>query len=230
MTETSGRGRAVLVAGGTEFESRDAALFRAIAETGSVAKAASELGRSRPRALSRIETLEAAFGDLVDRQRGGTAGGGSRLTPTATELVARYERLQAAITAAAQVPETVLSGRVDAVSGELADVSTEIGTIRGLHDGVEPADEIQLRIGADALTLLDPRADPEPSATSARNRRAGVVSAVDHGETVGTVAVDIEGTMFHALVTEESVARLALQPGREVVLTWKATATRVTAV
>ena len=56
------------------------------------------------------------------------------------------------------------------------------------------------------------------------------MSAVDHGETVGTVAVDIEGTMFHALVTEESVARLALQPGREVVLTWKATATRVTAV
>lgn len=230
MTETSGRGRAVLVADGTEFESHDAALFRAIDKTGSVTKAASELGRSRPRALSRIETLEAAFGELVDRQRGGTAGGGSRLTTTATELLAYYERLQAAITATAQVPETVLQGCVDSVSGELTELSTSIGRVRGLHDGVGPDDEIQIRISADAITLLDPTADPEPNATSARNRRAGVVCGINHGKTVATVDVDIEGTIFHALVTEESVNRLDLQVGREVVIIWKATATRVTVV
>ncbi len=230
MTETSGRGAAVLVADETEFESRDAALFRAIDEMGSVAKAASELGRSRPRALSRIETLEAAFGELIDRQRGGTAGGGSRLTTTATELLARYERLQAAITATAKAPETVLQGKVDSMCGELADVSTAIGTVRGLHDGLEPDDKVQIRISADALTLLDPVVDPEPNTTSARNRQSGVVGGINHGETVATVHIDVEGTIFHALVTAESVDQLDLQVGREIIVTWKATATRVTAV
>ena len=230
MSETSGRGRAVLVADGTEFESRDAALFRAIAETGSVAKAASELGRSRARALSRIETLEAAFGDLVERQRGGSAGGGSQLTETATDLLARYDRLQSALTATAQVPETVLGGTVVSVDGELAELSTDIGSVRGLHDGVSPGDETQIRISADAITLLDPAADPEPNATSARNRRTGEVTSIDHGETVATVGVDIEGTTFEVLVTEDSVDRLELQAGREVVITWKATATRVTGI
>ena len=227
MDESSGHGRAALLRSGVEFDERDVALLQAIDDTGSIAKASTELGRSRARDLSRIETLESAFGDLVERRRGGSDGGGSRLTDTARRLLNRYERLQAALSATARVPETVLDGTVSSVSGELADVQTTVGTVCGLHHGVAAGDTVQIRIGADAVTVLDPDADPEPSATSARNRLSGAVTGLDRGETVCTVAVDVEGTTFRALVTKESVDRLELAPGRAVVLTWKATATRL---
>jgi molybdate transport system regulatory protein len=41
------------------------------------------------------------------------------------------------------------------------------------------------------------------------------------------VTVDIGGTHFEALVTEESANRLDLAPERDVVISWKATATRL---
>ncbi|MFW6045640.1 MAG: LysR family transcriptional regulator, partial [Natronomonas sp.] len=110
MDSTDGRARPVLVADDVEFDGRDASLFREIARTGSVARASSNLGRSRARALTRIETLEAAFGELVDRQRGGQTGGGSRLSENANQLLDRFDRVRAAVTASAQVPETVLRG------------------------------------------------------------------------------------------------------------------------
>ncbi|MBP1921910.1 molybdate transport system regulatory protein [Halorubrum alkaliphilum] len=227
MDEPSGHGRAALVREGVEFDERDVSLLRAIDETGSIAKASTDLGRSRARELSRIETLESAFGDLVERSRGGSGGGGSTLTDTARQLIHRYERLQTALSATAQVPETVLDGTVSSVSGELADVTTTVGTVRGLHHGVAPDDAVQIRIGADALTVLDPAADPEPGSTSARNRLPGAVSGIVRGETVCTVGIDIDGTTFRALVTAESADRLELVAGRDVVITWKATATRL---
>ncbi|TKX77536.1 ABC transporter, partial [Halorubrum sp. SD626R] len=53
MSGTTGQGRAALIEDDVEFDGRDAALLGAIHETGSVAAAASDLGRSRARALSR---------------------------------------------------------------------------------------------------------------------------------------------------------------------------------
>lgn len=225
--EASGKASAALLCDGVEFDARDARLLQEIDETGSVAKASSNLGRSRARDLNRITELEAVFGELVERRRGGSDGGGSRLTGNAKRLVNQYERLQVALTATAQVPETVLDGTVTNVSGELADVRTTAGVIRGLHDGVDSDDEIQARIGADAITVLDPEADPHPDSTSARNRLTGTVTGVDRGETVFTVKIEAEGEIFRALVTEESAHRLELRRGRDVVLTWKATATRL---
>jgi molybdate transport system regulatory protein len=223
--ETAGQGRAALVSGDVEFDAGDAALFRAIGRTGSVARAAEVLGRSRARALTRLETLEAAFGAGVERQRGGSDGGGSRLTEEATAVLARFSRLQAALSATATVPETVLRGTVTAVDGELATLSTGVGPVQGRHGGASMGSTLQARIGADAVTLVAPDADPAPDATSARNRRTGTVSSVDRGETVATVRVDVDGTTFRPLVTTDSADRLDLSPGRAVVLTWKATAT-----
>lgn len=224
---TDGQGAAALVSNGVEFNRRDATLLREIDRTGSVARASSNLGRSRPRDLSRIETLEDAFGELVERRRGGSGGGGSQLTDTAQALLARYQRLQAALTATAQVPETVLRGRVTELSGELADVDTPVGPVRGLHDGVAVDEQVQVRVGADSITLLDPGSDPEPDATSARNRLVGSITAIDRGETVLTVRVAVDGVEFRALVTDDSVSKLGLAVNRKVVLTWKATATRL---
>lgn len=222
-----GQGAAALVCEGVEFDERDQTLLREIDRTGSVAAASSNLGRSRPRDLDRIETLEAVFGELVERRRGGSGGGGSQLTDTGDQLLARYERLQVALTATAQVPETVLQGTVTDLSGELAEVDTPVGRVRGLHDDVTVGDQLQVRVGADSITLLDPGSDPEPDATSARNRLVGTITGIDRGETVLTVHVAVGDADFQALVTDNSAQRLDLHENREVVLTWKATATRL---
>lgn len=227
MTDVRGRGEAALVESDIEFTARDATLLRTIDKTGSVASASAELERSRARALSRIETLESAFGMLVERRRGGSGGGGSRLTDGARELLNRYDRLAAALDAAAAIPETVLSGTVNSIDGEIATVETAIGTVRGIGRGLSVDDRVQVRIGADAVTVNDPDRDAEPDATSARNRRAGSVRSIGGGETVLEAAIDVDGTTFTALVTRESADRLGLAVDRTVVLTWKATATRL---
>lgn len=238
MNETAGRGRAALIEGDAEFDGRDATLLRAIHEAGSVAGAASELGRSRARALSRIEALEDAFGTLVERRRGGEGGGGSRLTAAGRDLLDRYDRLQAVLAATASVPETVLDGTVASVDGELADVDTAVGRVRGLHDGSSAdgartgtavGDAVQVRIGADAVTIHDDSVGMDPDSTSARNRLRGAVVAIESGETVSTVRVDVEGTPFRVLITAESASRLDLSVGDEVAIRWKATATRLVA-
>jgi len=248
----AGRGSAALIEGDAEFDGRDAALLRAVHEAGSVAGAAAELGRSRARALSRIESLEEAFGRLVERRRGGSGGGGSRLTDAGRGLLDRYDRLQAVLAATASVPETVLDGTAASVDGELADVDTAVGAVRGLHDGTDDADDsgdaddnndaddendardrvavgdaVQVRIGADAVTIYKGDVGVDPDATSARNRLRGEVVGIDAGETVSTVAVAVDGVTFRALITAESAARLDLEPGDEVAIRWKATATRV---
>lgn len=227
MDEPSGQARAALVRENVEFDERDVTLLREIDETGSVAKASTNLARSRARDLSRIEELESVFGGLVERHRGGSGGGGSRLTANATRLLNQYERLQVALSATAQVPETVLEGSVRSVAGELADIETSVGTIRGLHDGVTPDDVVQVRISADSITVLDPAADPPADSTSARNHLSGTLVEIERGETVFTIHIDVDGTTFCALVTEDSTNRLGLTEGRDVVLTWKATATRL---
>lgn len=227
MTGAGGRGRAALLHGETEFDTSDATLLRAIDESGSVAKASSDLGRSRARALGRLETLEAAFGHLVERERGGSGGGGSRVTAQGFELLDRYDRLAAALQATAQVPETALRGTVTSVDGELADVDTAVGRIRGVHDGAAVGDRIQVRVGADAITINEDGAAPAPDATSARNRLRGTIANIERGETVFTVGVDANETRFRALVTADSASQLRLQKGAHVLLTWKATATRL---
>ncbi|TKX48203.1 ABC transporter [Halorubrum sp. SD690R] len=259
----AGRGRAALIEDGVEFDGRDAALLRAVDAAGSVAGAASELGRSRARALTRIETLEDAYGTLVERRRGGEGGGGSRLAASTRDLLDRYDRLQAVLAATASVPETVLDGTVAAVDGELAVVDTPVGELSGLHGGtvddedaddgtdgrdaddgadggaVAVGDAVQVRIGADAVTVNDAANAVDPDATSARNRLAGRVSRIDSGETVSTVRIVVEpvdrgGTddaavEVAALITAESINRLGLAPGDPVSLRWKATATRLVA-
>ncbi len=228
MAEPSGQGRAALVRDGVEFGERDVALLKEIDETGSVAKASTSLGRSRARDLSRIDELESVFGDLVERYRGGSGGGGSKLTDNATRLLNQYKRLEVALSATAQVPETVLEGTVSNISGELADVTTNVGAVRGLHDGVVRDDPVQVRVGADSITVLDPTADPDPDSTSARNHLTGTITDIEKGKKVYTVAIGVDDTIFQALVTRDSADRLELTEGRTVILTWKATATRLT--
>lgn len=207
------------------LDDRDVALLQAIAAEGSLNAAAESLGRSFSHAQRRIVELEDAFGSLVERQRGGSGGGGSELTGTARELLRRFRRLETGFEGVAEVAETVLVGEVVERDGELATVETDAGRVRALVPEGEGTVELALR--ADAVTLTDPGDAPDADETSARNRFPGEVEDVESGERIARVAVDVGAARpVLALVTEDSRERLGLEPGAEVVVSFKATATR----
>ena len=71
-----------------------AALLDGVAETGSLAASAARLGVPYRTAWTRLKDIEAGLGfKLVDTQTGGSAGGGSTLTPAAREVLARFHRV-----------------------------------------------------------------------------------------------------------------------------------------
>ena len=213
--------------GEVTFSERDADLLEAIEEHGSVNRAADALGRSYSRSQRRLDALEAAFGDLVERTRGGAGGGGTRVTAAGHSLLDRFQRLETGFAAVAEVTETVIEGTVIDRDGEIATVQTAAGPIRAL---VPPrAEEVEVGIRADAVTLQAPEDAPPADATSARNRFDGTVVSVTSGENVGQVAIDVGAeTPLTVLVTATSRERLDLEPDRSVVATFKATAARCT--
>lgn len=78
------------------------ALLEAIAEAGSIAAAARQIGMSYRRAWLLVdETNKALRKPVVGTAAGGTRGGGTVLTPTGQELVERYRALEAAARKAA---------------------------------------------------------------------------------------------------------------------------------
>ena len=214
---------------GVTLDGSDVELLRAIDRAGSLNTAAAELGRSYAHAQRRVVELEEAFGSLVERQRGGSGGGGSTLTETADDLLAAFERTRTGFEGVAGVAETVLTGPITGREGELVTVETDAGPVRALvpdGDGV-----VQLSIRADAVTLTDPDDTPVPEHTSARNRFPGTIRGIEAGERIARVAVDIGvDDPLLALVTEDSREKLGLTVGSDVVASFKATATRGTPI
>ncbi|MFW6436343.1 MAG: TOBE domain-containing protein [Halococcoides sp.] len=173
-----------------------------------------------------MTTLEEAVGPLVDRQRGGPSGGGSTLRPAAHALIARFARLRVALAGTATVERTVLAGTVSERDGELATVETPIGPIRGLCSG--PGETVDVIVRADVVTLHRPDSAPPAADTSARNRFRGTIAALDRGETVATASVAVgESVTLPAIVTMDSVDLLDLEVGSDVVVSFKAAATRI---
>ncbi|PSP66607.1 molybdenum-binding protein [Halobacteriales archaeon QH_8_67_27] len=210
------------------FDGRDAALLRAVAAHGSLNAAASALGRSYSRAHGRIGDLEAQAGPLVERERGGSEGGGSRLTENARELLAQFERLQAALEGTATTERLVLDGTVRERDGDLVTVETAAGTVRAL--ALTTADDVQASFRSDAVTLHAPESAPGESETSARNRFEGDVLSVERGDGTALVRVDVgAGDPLVVRVTATSLRELALSAEDRVVASFKATATRATA-
>jgi molybdate transport system regulatory protein len=76
-------------------------LLLLIAESESLAKAASAMGLSYRRAWGKVKEMEANLGvPLVSSEVGGTGGGHTTLTPEAANLVAAYGRFQQRMAAA----------------------------------------------------------------------------------------------------------------------------------
>jgi molybdate transport system regulatory protein len=72
-------------------------LLAAIADTGTIAGAARQLGMSYMRAWSLVRTMNQCFrAPLVDASRGGGSGGGAALTSTGREVLALYRRMETA--------------------------------------------------------------------------------------------------------------------------------------
>nr|WP_321170432.1 TOBE domain-containing protein [Halobaculum sp. DT92] len=146
--------------------------------------------------------------------------------------MARFQRLTAALAGTAGAAESVFGGVVTGRDGELALVDTDAGPLRALAVG-DPApaagDRVEASVRADAVTLHDPAETPSPDATSARNRLTGVAIAVERGDAVVDVRVGVGAPEpVAALVTVDSADRLGLAVGSEVVVSFKATATRAT--
>jgi len=213
----------------------DVEMLRAIDDCGSLSGAADALGRSYPHLQQRVVALEEAIGPLVERTRGGADGGGSSLTETARELLARFDRLVAAYEGVARVDETVLSGPVVDRDGELATVETPVGDVLA----VVPTDAASaaVTIRSDAVSLHTPSDVPRAEGTSVRNRFSGAVAWLDTGDAVARVGIDLEAEHdssgdgdeppeLVALVTRQSVETLGLEPGRSIVASVKATAAR----
>ncbi len=70
-------------------------LLEGIAATGSIAAAGRRMGMSYKRAWMLVEELNRMFAaPLVESSRGGTRGGGARLTPAGETALGLYRRLE----------------------------------------------------------------------------------------------------------------------------------------
>jgi molybdate transport system regulatory protein len=78
-------------------------LLDAIARTGSIRAAATELEMSYMRAWTLVKTMNAAFrAPLVEKERGGAAQGGAQLTKEGTEVLRLYRAIEAKATRASE--------------------------------------------------------------------------------------------------------------------------------
>jgi molybdopterin-binding protein len=57
---------------------------------------------------------------------------------------------------------------------------------------------------------------------SARNKLSGKVVAINHGEAIANVELDIDGQRLVASITVEAVKELGLEPGAQVLAVIKA--------
>jgi molybdate transport system regulatory protein len=217
-----------LAIGETTVTGRDIEMLRAIDRFGSMHRAADELGRSYPHLQRRVVELEDAIGQLTRRARGGKDGGGTELTADALDLIRRFERLRVELSGVTSVPESIIEGTVTDQYGELATVRTAAGEISARVP--EAAEDVEIAVRADAVVLMDPHS-PSDGHTSLRNQIRGVVSELDIEDATATVTVEIaDSVTITSVVTEESVDRLDLEEGTDVIAAFKTTAARATAL
>jgi len=208
----------------TTVTGRDVEMLRAIDRCGSMHGAADELGRSYPHLQRRVVELEEAVGQLTRRSRGGREGGGTELTADALALIRQFERLAVELSGVTTVPESVISGTVVAQDGDLATVRTPAGEITARVP--TPATEVEVAVRADAVVLMQPRSASQGH-TSLRNQLPGTVSDLVVEGRIATVTVAVaDDVALESVVTEESVDRLGIEAGDEVVAAFKTTAAR----
>lgn len=214
-----------LAADGVTIDRRDIEMLDAIERWGSLQRAADELGRSYAWLQRRLVEIEDAVGELTERRRGGSGGGGTELTETAHELRRQFDRHETELEGVAQATESVFSGTVRDRTGELATVETAAGPIVALVP--EGATDVQVTVRSDAVVLGNPEESLRADETSLRNRFTGVVEGVKTGETIARVTIRLDGDAeLEALITGASADRLGIVVGDPIRTSFKATAAR----
>lgn len=203
---------------------RDVEALQAIDQHGSMYTAADELGRSYPHLQRRIVELEDNIGSLTTRVRGGKDGGGTELTTDARNLIRKFNRLRVELSGVTTVTESVISGTVVERHGELATVETDAGELTARVP--EETVDVEVAVRSDAVALVLPEAVSRDT-TSLRNRLEGPVTNIDVDDTITTVTVAVaDNVTIESVITTESLTRLDLSTGCNVVAAFKTTAAR----
>ncbi|MGY9048604.1 MAG: winged helix-turn-helix domain-containing protein [Rhodobacterales bacterium] len=94
-------------------------LLERIRDTGSIAAAGRSMAMSYKRAWMLVEEMNGAFKDpLVDSTRGGSKGGGARLTETGAEVLHQYRKLE-------EIMAEAGAARINVIRSLLRDMSDE---------------------------------------------------------------------------------------------------------
>lgn len=214
-----------LSVGDVTIDRRDIDMLDAIDQHGSLHKAADELGRSYARLQRRVVEIEASVGQITERRRGGSDGGGTDLTQTAHELRQQFNQHDVELDGVSRVTESIVTGTVQDRNGELATVDTNAGSILALVP--EGAKRVQVAVRSDAVVLENSTEASQPAETSLRNQFTGEVVDLEHGEAITKVTNRLtDSVTLHALITNTSADRLSIQPGQAITASFKATAAR----
>jgi molybdate transport system regulatory protein len=83
------------IAAGVAIGPGKAALLDGIANTGSISRAAKQMGMGYRQAWAMIDSMNAQFvAPLVERTKGGSDGGGTKLTTLGVEVLQRYKTME----------------------------------------------------------------------------------------------------------------------------------------
>lgn len=180
--------------GGAQASARRIRLLEAIAEHGSITRAAKAVPLSYKAAWDAIDAMNnLAERPLVERSVGGRQGGGTRLTDAGRELVATYRAIE--------TEQQRALDRLAAPQGRARAPSPERGD----------AQQLGLRLRRLAVR------------TSARNQFAGTVAQLRAGKVGVEVVVALDAqTHIVAGVTRESARSLGLEAGSAVLALVKA--------
>ncbi len=194
--------RAVLRLGGQEVGARRLELLEAISRSGSISKAAAEIGMTYKGAWDAVDALNnLSERPLVQVQHGGRGGGGAALTEFGKRLLAEFERLRR-------------------VQEGLPAVSLSEAGKTGVSDA-ELSEFLALEPGRSAFALIKASwivlSLPGGPKTSARNQLCGVVEQIHEGAVNSEVVVALPGgRRLAAVVTTESAREMNLEIGRAV--------------
>ena len=218
------------------------ALLRAIAAEGSISAAARSCGISYKAAWQQVDNMNRqSDSPLVERLTGGRGGGGSRLTELGAQLLQAWDNAGSALQAAAGAAPALsdisrlplrtsarnqLPGRITRLDAGAVNDTVHIALAGGqtltaqvtrgssLELGLAAGRQVVALIKASWLALATPDA---ATGIAVANRLQGEILRLTPGAVNSEVIVQLPGgNTLCAMVDNDSIASLQLQPGSDV--------------
>jgi molybdate transport system regulatory protein len=226
-------------------------LLELIDETGSISKAAKEIGMSYKAAWAAIEKMNNLSENLlVIKATGGKSGGGSRLSEDARAIIKAFydaqekhpqEPVQGNSTEAGSITfleastknlykgvvSNILTGPINATVGiqlRGLDILASVITRESLKRmDLKKDDTVHALVNDRSITLI--KGDARNLAISARNRLAGSIIRIDTSGVSAEVTLELKGGQtLHTIITMESLDTMSLKEGDQVTAIFKAQA------